>query len=157
MSLFSKTLSVPYHPDQAFELVSDIARYPDFIKWITAMRVREFQQDGLQIRCIGDAAVGFKGFSERFSTAVVADAYLQTVTASLISGPFSKLHAQWRIAPLTEGGCDVRLEIDYAFKNMLIDMLASANHSLAVDKVLDAFLTEAKRRYGGPIVSGENG
>lgn len=154
MSLFSKTLSVPYRPDQAFELVSDIARYPDFIKWITAMRVRELHQDGAQTRCIGDAAVGFKGFSERFSTAVVADAYLQTVTASLISGPFSKLHAQWRITPLTEGGCDVRLEIDYAFKNMLIDMLASANHSLAVDKVLDAFLTEAKRRYGSSTIGG---
>lgn len=152
MSLFSKTLSVPYRPDQAFELVSDIARYPDFIKWITAMRVRELQQDGVQTRCIGDAAVGFKGFSERFSTAVVADEHLQTVTASLISGPFSKLHAQWRITPRAEGGCDVTLEIDYAFKNMLIDMLASANHSLAVDKVLEAFLREAKRRYGGPVL-----
>ena len=116
------------------------------------MRVRELQQDGVQTRCIGDAAVGFKGFSERFSTAVVADEHLQTVTASLISGPFSKLHAQWRITPRVEGGCDVTLEIDYAFKNMLIDMLASANHSLAVDKVLDAFLSEAKRRYGGPTI-----
>ena len=41
MARFSKSVRLPYTPEQCFDLVSDIRRYPDFIKWITAMRVTE--------------------------------------------------------------------------------------------------------------------
>ena len=39
MARFSKSISVPYGAAECFQLVSDIAKYPDFIRWITAMRV----------------------------------------------------------------------------------------------------------------------
>lgn len=101
-----------------------------------------------RLACIGDAAVGFRGFFERFSTRVMADANDYTVTASLIKGPFRRLEAAWRIAPLERGGCDISLEIDYEFRNPLVAMLAAANQNLAVDRILDAFLLEAKARFG---------
>ncbi|HBT37666.1 MAG TPA: hypothetical protein DEB52_17180, partial [Hyphomonas sp.] len=83
MPHFSKSVRVPYSGEQAFELVSDIAAYPNFIKWITAMRVSEMtaRQDG-SFTCIGEAAVGFKGFVERFTTRVVADPNAGNVVAS---------------------------------------------------------------------------
>lgn len=149
MPRFSKSVRVPYTTAQAFDLVSDIGRYPDFIKWITAMRVSDVRLDEAgATHCQGDAVVGFKGFVERFSTGVIADPVAGTVIASLIKGPFRALRAQWTITPVERGGADIALEIKYEFRNVLIAMLAAANHDLAVDRIMSAFLAEATKRFG---------
>ena len=149
MPRFSKSVRVPYSTTQAFDLVSDVARYPEFIKWITALRVSDHRIDETGIRhCRGDAVVGFKGFVERFSTTVSADVNEGAVIASLIKGPFRHLKAEWTIQPLERGGCDIALQINYEFRNVLIAMLAAANHDIAVDRIMSAFLLEAEKRYG---------
>lgn len=148
MPRFAKSIRVPYRPDDAFALVSDIARYPDFIKWITAMRVSETRETGEGVsESLGEAVVGFKGFVERFTTRVVADAKARRVTASLVRGPFRRLKAEWQITPLESGGSDIGLEIDYEFRNPVVGFLAAANHDLATSRILNAFLLEAQRRY----------
>jgi coenzyme Q-binding protein COQ10 len=154
MPRFSKSIRVPYGPAQCFLLVSDIARYPDFIRWINAMRVsglREIQPGVTE--CQGEAVVGFKGFVERFTTQVVADEPAARVTASLVRGPFRKLFAEWRICETVGGATDISLEIDYEFRNPVIAFLAAANHDLATDRILNAFLLEAKKRFGVPNAS----
>jgi coenzyme Q-binding protein COQ10 len=150
MAHFSKSVRLPYTPEQAFDLVSDITRYPDFIKWITAMRVSDVQAlDEGRSSSLGEAVIGFKGFTERFSTRVLKDPAAGSVVASLVKGPFRRLRAEWKITPV-ERGADVRLDIDYDFKNPFIGMLAAANHDIAVDRILNAFLAEGRRRYSGP-------
>lgn len=149
MPHFSKSIRVPYTGQQAFDLVSDIRAYPEFIKWITAIRVSdEVREDDGSFTCVGDVVVGFKGFVERFSTRVAGDAPDGTVTATLVKGPFRKLKAVWRIRSVDHRGTDITLDIDYDFKNPFIGLLAAANHDLAVGKILSAFLNEAARRYG---------
>jgi coenzyme Q-binding protein COQ10 len=148
MPRFTKSIRVPYRPADCFPLVSDIAAYPQFIKWITAMRVSGLREIGPGVtECQGEAVVGFKGFTERFTTQVVADEAAQRVTASLVRGPFRKLFAEWRIFETVGGGADISLEIDYEFRNPVIGFLAAANHDLAVSRILEAFLTEARRRF----------
>ncbi len=156
MPRFTKSVRVPYRPEEAFSLVSGIAQYPDFIKWITALRVSDLRETAPgRLECTGDVVVGFKGFIERFSTRVVADSPAQTVSATLIKGPFRRLHAIWTIAARERTGCDITLDIDYEFRNPLVAMLAAANHGLAVERILGAFLAEAQRRFGqaAPIPS----
>ena len=149
MPRFSQSIRVPYRPADCFQLVSDIARYPQFIKWITAMRVTGLRDIGPGVtECQGEAVVGFKGFTERFTTQVVADEAAARVTASLVRGPFRKLFAEWRIFETVGGGADISLEIDYEFRNPVIGFLAAANHDLAVDRILNAFLVEAQARFG---------
>lgn len=131
--------------------MSDIAKYPDFIRWITAMRVtgtKELQPGVTE--CQGEAVVGFKGFVERFTTQVVADEPAARVTASLVRGPFRKLFAEWRIFESVAGASDISLEIDYEFRNPVIGFLAAANHDLATDRILNAFLLEARKRFSAP-------
>lgn len=152
MPRFSKSVRVPYKPADCFALVSDIARYPEFIKWITALRVSDEREIGPGVtECQGETVVGFKGFVERFTTLVVADEPTARVTASLVRGPFRKLFAEWRITESVHGASDISLEINYEFRNPVIGFLASANHDLAVDRILRAFLAEAQRRYSPPI------
>ena len=150
MAHFTKSVRLPYTPEQCFDLVSDIRRYPDFIRWITAMRVsEETELEAGKSSCLGEAVIGFKGFTERFSTRVTKDPAAGQVVASLVKGPFRRLRAEWRIVP-QERSADVRLDIDYDFKNPFIRMLAAANHDTAVNRILNAFLEEGRRRYSGP-------
>jgi coenzyme Q-binding protein COQ10 len=137
MPRFSQSIRVPYQPADCFQLVSDIARYPQFIKWITAMRVTGQRDIGPGVtECQGEAVVGFKGFTERFTTQVVADEAA------------ARVFAEWRIFETVGGGADISLEIDYEFRNPVIGFLAAANHDLAVDRILNAFLVEAQARFG---------
>lgn len=96
--------------------------------------------------CLGEASVGFRGFSERFATTVRADHAEKTVEANLVRGPFKHLRNTWRFSQ-TSTGTTIDFEIDYEFSNFILRMLAKNNFQLAVDKIMDAFLTEADRRY----------
>lgn len=138
---------MPYTPDQLFELVSDISRYPDFIKWIKALRVSAPKQDGALHSSIGEAVVGFKGFTESFSTSVETHSEHKTVSVKLVRGPFRKLENDWQFVSNGKGGAIIDFKIDYEFSNFVLRALASANRDVAIELIMAAFLDEAKRRY----------
>ncbi len=143
-----QALNVPYTPEQLFELVSDISRYPEFIKWIKALRVSGPKTEGPLHTCVGEAVVGFKGFTESFSTSVAAHSEDKTVAVKLVRGPFRKLENNWCFAADGAGGTIIDFTIDYEFSNLILRTLANANKDIAIDRIMGAFLAEAKRRYG---------
>jgi len=148
MPRYTTSPVLPYAADDLFELVADIRRYPDFIKWIRSMAVSGERTDAAGIRhALGDARIGFRGFSERFATAVTADPAARIVHASLVRGPFRTLENRWTFIPLDTGETRIDFEIDYAFSNPILAMLARANFGLAVSRIMAAFTEEAARRY----------
>ena len=147
MAHYEKTVRLPHEASNLFELVSDIRHYPEFVRWIRSMRVSdEHQVDGAW-HGLGEAQVGFRGFSERFATRVVADPKLMTIRANLVRGPFRYLDNYWTFHPLGSGETRVEFRIDYEFRNLVLKMLARNNIELAVRKIMDAFIAEADRRY----------
>lgn len=149
MARYNTSITVRHSPDNMFELVSDIARYPDFIRWIKTMQVSDEREDGGVAHCVGDARVGFRGFSERFATTVRADKTKRKVEAKLLRGPFKRLHNTWTFSDAGDGQTRINFDIDYEFNNFVLQMLARSNLKLAVDKIMGAFLAEADRRYAG--------
>jgi len=135
-------------PDNLHALVSDIERYPEFIRWIKALRVSNIREDGPITTKLGEVAIGFKGFSERFSTNVSADANLKTVTATLVRGPFRRLKNVWRFSQLADGKTRVEFHLDYEFSNPILAMLARTNTKKAVSRIMQSFIEEADKRHG---------
>ncbi|GGB59463.1 MULTISPECIES: type II toxin-antitoxin system RatA family toxin [Henriciella] len=148
MPSLSKQISIPYAPEQIFDLVSDVARYPEFIKWIRDMKVSGLREEQGIRYFRGEASVGFKGFSERFSTDVAADPEKHTIDVSLVRGPFRRLKNRWALGKASDGTTLVDFFIDYEFRNPVLSLLARANTDLAVSKIMTAFRQEADRRYG---------
>ena len=147
MPRFRQSQTVPYASQDVFALVADIESYPAFIKWITALRASNQVEEGGVRTCLGEAVIGFKGFTDRFATNVIANPHKMSVTANLVRGPFKRLDAVWQIAPIISGGCECTLSIDYEFSNPIIAMLAAANQDRAAGRILAAFMDEAARRY----------
>jgi coenzyme Q-binding protein COQ10 len=149
----SEQILVGHDADQLYELVRDIRTYPDFIKWVQKMQVFNETEDGDLYRCVGEVEVTFKGFDETFSTHVRANRASRRIDVELDRGPFRHLRNRWQFDPRGEQRTRVHFFIDYEFSNPVLSLLARTNMRRAVDRIMQAFRSEADRRYGPAIRS----
>lgn len=139
---------LPYTPDQLFTLVGDVARYPEFVPWITSMRTWNARDLGEGSSSLdAEAGVGFSFLKERFATRVRRDAGERLIDVSLLSGPFRKLTNRWRFLE-DEAGTRIEFDIDFQFKSRLLEGLLSANFHHAVERLMGCFEDRAKALYG---------
>jgi coenzyme Q-binding protein COQ10 len=58
---------LPYQPAQLFALVGDVERYPEFVPWVTRLRIWNRRPDGEGVTLLdAEAEVGFSLIHERF-------------------------------------------------------------------------------------------
>jgi coenzyme Q-binding protein COQ10 len=146
----TETKVLPYQPDQLFDLVGDVMRYPEFVPWVSAMRTWNAGQPAPGVTQLdAEAEVRFAIVRERFATRVRKDANERQIDVDLLYGPFRSLHNQWRFAP-HPCGTEVRFLIEFAFKSRLLEKLLAANARLASNKIMACFEAEAKRLYAQP-------
>lgn len=146
MTIHRQTLDLPYRPEDLFDLVADVGRYPDFIQWIQSLKILSEQDDEKGARCRAEVIVGFKAFRETFVTDVEARRGDLAIEVKLVRGPFRKLSNTWSFTP-KDGGTRVEFAIAFEFRNFMLQALADANKSYAVRRIIEAFVAEADRRY----------
>ena len=149
MAVHRVTRILPYTPDQLLDLVADVRAYPEFVPWVTSMRVWNEREEGPDVTLLdAEAGVGFAVLREKFSTWVRRDANRNVVEVGLIRGPFKHLKNRWEFHPHPDGA---RLEfmIDFAFKSRMLDMMLSANFDRAVNALIRCFEARARALYGG--------
>jgi coenzyme Q-binding protein COQ10 len=148
MAVHRLTRILPYKPHQLAELVADVRAYPEFVPWVTAMRVwnPRTESDGVEL-IDAEAQVGFSFLKERFSTWVRHNRNAPSVEVGLLRGPFRHLRNRWEFHPHPDG---TRLEfmIDFAFKSRLLDAMLHANFDRAVEKLIGCFEARAQKLYG---------
>jgi coenzyme Q-binding protein COQ10 len=142
------TRVLTYRPDQLFDLVGDVERYPDFIKWLTSLQVSNRRQvsDGV-VDLDAEAKVKFSIINERFSTRVRLDRPALAIDVSLLSGPLRRLENHWRFRPHPKGA-ELAFEIDFEFGSRLLQGLLAANLDKAVKLLVASFERRAKALYG---------
>ena len=139
---------LPYAPEELFELVGDVERYPEFVPWITAMRAEPPREvaPGIDERA-AEAGVGFAFLTERFSTSVRRDRPALLIEVGLIRGPFKRLSNRWGFVAEGEG-TRVVFDIDFAFRRRMLDLLLQANFDRAVGALINCFEARARALYG---------
>ena len=141
---------LPYTPDQLFQLVGDVARYPEFVPWVTSLTATAPRAEGEGVEALdAEASVGFSFLTERFSTSVRRDAPARAIDVGLIRGPFRRLNNRWRFEEHPRG-TRVVFDIDFQFKTRLLDLVLAANFDRAVDKLISCFEGRAAALYGRP-------
>ncbi|MGI4733190.1 MAG: type II toxin-antitoxin system RatA family toxin [Janthinobacterium lividum] len=138
-----ETRRLPYTPEQMFDLVADVARYPQFLPWVTAARIRS---DG-ETEMVADMIVGFKGLRESF-TSQVAKARPEHIHVDYIDGPLKFLRNDWRFASDEGGGCRIDFSVEFAFKNRLFERIAGQVFGTALRRMIGAFEDRAAKLYG---------
>ena len=134
---------LPFSAEQMFGLVTDVARYPEFLPWVVAMRVRS----ETATETVADMIVGFKGLRESFTSRVVKQPPSR-VEVDYLDGPLKHLNNVWRFADLPGGGCRVDFVVDFAFRNRMFEALAGQVFDKALRRMIAAFEDRARALYG---------
>lgn len=150
MPTHSETRRLPYSPEQMYELVADVARYPQFIPWISASRVRSVTTEGDHAVMLADLVIGFKMFRERFLSRVTLWEESRKIDTEYVDGPFKHMISTWQFAPAPDGqgGCEVHFAVDFEFRNRLLQGAAGLFFHEAMQRIVRAFETRAAALYG---------
>ncbi len=143
----SLTRRLPYTPQQLFELVGDVERYPQFVPWITTLTTWNRREAGEGVTTFdAQAHVRFAIIHERFITRVTLNAAALAVDVALISGPFTRLENHWRFAADGEG-TSLSFEIDFEFGSRRLERILAANSAYAVARLVGCFEDRAAALY----------
>ncbi len=133
---------VPYHPEQLFELVADVARYPEFLPWCVAARVRS----RTATEVLADLTIGFGPFRESFTSRVTLERP-HRIKVRYEKGPFRYLNNQWDFIPHA-AGTEVSFFVDFEFRSRILQAAIGVVFNEAVRRMVNAFHKRARQIYG---------
>ena len=138
---------VPHLPERMFDLVNDLADYPRFLPNVSGMEIK--RDDGSR----GDVVfarmtIQFGPVTQAYTSRVEASRSERTITAKAVDGPFSYLDSKWTFEPEGEG-TRIRFDVDFKISNPLVAAVAEPAFANKQEQIMDAFVDEANRRYGG--------
>ncbi|WP_421988963.1 type II toxin-antitoxin system RatA family toxin [Roseococcus sp.] len=134
-------------PDQIFQIVADVHRYPEFLPWCVGARVLTRDETKLT----ADLTIGFKMFRETFRSEVTLERP-EKVEVKYLDGPFRYLNNTWRLTPVP-GGTEVHFFVDFEFRSKLLQAVIGTVFNEAVRMMVRAFERRAMALYGRHPVS----
>ena len=143
MPRHTETRTLPYTPEQMFDLVADVKSYQQFLPWVAATRIRSNSETDM----VADLVVGFRSIKETF-TSKVHKSRPHEIEIDYVEGPLKYLHNSWKFAPDGAGGTRIHFCVDFAFKNRIFEALAGQMFDRALRRMIGAFETRAHELYG---------
>ena len=142
MPHYSEKTFLPYARNELFDLVADVAKYPEYLPWCVGARILKRREEGFD----ADLIIGFSMFRETFTSRVVLNPHTR-IDVSYIKGPLKHLHNQW-VFHDTNGGTMVEFEVDFAFKSSILEKMIGHLFEEATHKMVQAF----EKRAGEKLV-----
>jgi ribosome-associated toxin RatA of RatAB toxin-antitoxin module len=137
-----------------FDLVTDVASYPQFLPWCDQAQVLESVGTVESAQVTAQIGISFSGVRQSFTTlnthSLDAQAGRQ-VQMKLVQGPFSKLDGIWAFTPLgpaEQNSCRVELRLNYGFDNPALAALVGPVFDKIASSLVDAFVKRAEQVYG---------
>ncbi len=151
MTRHTENRDLPYSVGQMYALVADVESYPEFLPWTTGARVRGRKQTPQGEEMLADLVVSFKVFRERYTSRVLLtppnDHGIAKVDVTAIDGPFEKLVTLYTFTPRGEGACTMGLDVEFRFRNRILQRAAGMAFELALRQVTKAFESRAAQIY----------
>ncbi len=142
MPTHAEKRTLPFTPEQMFDLVAAVDRYPEFLPWCIGARVTRRSDKVVE----ADMIIGFRMIRERFSSRVELDRP-RRIDVSYLQGPFKYLNNHWLFLRNEDGSCTIDFFVDFEFHNPLLNKLISALFNEAVQRMVSAFEARAHAMY----------
>ena len=147
MRELNRNALVPYTPEQMFALVDDIARYPEFLPWLSAAEELR-RADCERIGRLTIARAGLHGQFTTRNTVVPPD----RLEMRLVDGPFKVLEGNWTFDAVRDDrgavrGTRIALQMRFEFKSRTTEILLGGMFESSCDKLVDAFTQRARAIY----------
>jgi len=149
MPTHSETRPLPWTAQQMYDLVADVERYPEFLPWNSAARIRARRpgEGGSEV-LEADLVISFKVFRERFGSRVVLWPEAMKIDTEYLDGPFKFMRSNWAFRDRPEGGSDVAFFVDFEFRNPILQRIIGVVFGEAMARIVRAFEKRAADLYG---------
>ena len=134
---------LPYSPEQLFDLAADVERYPEFLRWWIAARVRERQAEVYYT----DQVLGLGPIRVRFGSKT-ALRRPERIDVTSDQPPFRQFTLSWTFERLPDAVCRVGLAVDLEFHSGLFQSIVERILSATIADIIAAFEVRAHQLYG---------
>lgn len=135
-----KTALLLHSAETMFELVADIARYPEFLPGCSGAEVLKVTDTGVVARLDLSKA----GVTQSFITRNVNQSS-SSIRLTLEDGPFDHLSGEWRFDALSDDACRVSLDLTFQLRSGLLKMAASRLFESVANDMVDAMVKRANQ------------
>jgi len=143
MKKVSRTALLPYSALQMYNLVNDVAAYPEFLPWCGAAEV----VSEVDREMVAKVTIAKAGLSQTFET----KNYLtpgEKIEMHLLEGPFKHLEGEWLFKPLDENACKIQFEVAFEVNNGVLNIAIGTMFEHISSTLVDSFCERAKVIYG---------
>jgi ribosome-associated toxin RatA of RatAB toxin-antitoxin module len=143
MALTEKSVLVEYPATQMYDLVADVARYPEFLPWCGASEILSREGDVVHAAI----QIDYHGIRQRFSTRNTLTPG-ELIRMALIDGPFRELDGSWRFTALGANACKIEFRLHYEFSSRLLEKLVGPVFHYIANSFVEAFVRRAAQLHG---------
>ncbi len=144
MAIVEKSALVPYSAQTMFDIVHDVAMYPEFLPWCRSSRV----ESSSDTEICGTIEVSKAGVTQSFTTCNQLNPP-EHMTIKLKQGPFKKLEGAWEFKVLKEDACKVSLMLEFHFSSGLMDRAFGVVFEKIANTLVDSFCQRAQELHRG--------
>lgn len=144
----SETRVLPYSAQEMYDLVADVGRYPEFLPWTAAARIRSLEDRGDHQEMLADLVISFKLFRETFGSRVRLYPEAKRIETEYIDGPFRHMQSVWTFRAVAASASEVSFSTDFEFRSRLLQHAAGVFFHQAMTQVVRAFERRARALYG---------
>ena len=135
-----KTALLMHSAQTMFDLVADIARYPQFLPGCSGAEILE-TTDSCVVARLDLSKAGVKQSFVTRNTNVAPF----SIRLALEDGPFDALGGEWRFDALSEDACRVSLDLTFQLRSGLLKMAASRLFESVANDMVDAMVKRANQ------------
>ncbi|MDM8335227.1 type II toxin-antitoxin system RatA family toxin [Wolbachia pipientis] len=126
-------------PNEVFQVVIDVEKYPDFVPWCKAVYIKE----KIDSQMVVDLLAAFHGIKGRYTSEVTFLSPSETnegwIKAVSSNGIFKHLYSEWKFISIGESETMVEFCIEFEFKSSSFSTLLNSVYKYTQSKVIAAF------------------
>ena len=130
-------------PEQVFDLVAAVERYPEFLPWCVDARIRRREENLI----VADLMIGYRVFRERFTSTVILDRP-DRIDVTYSEGSFRYLNNHWNFIPEGPDSCTIDFYVDFEFRSRVLQLMMDRVFGEAVKVMVRAFERRADELFG---------
>ncbi|USD65826.1 SRPBCC family protein [Vibrio sp. SCSIO 43136] len=142
MPQVTRSALVPFSAEQMFNLVNDVASYPQFLPGCSGSQIHESSDSAM----VASVDVSKAGISKTFTTSNQLEVG-RKILMNLVDGPFKQLQGGWEFIPLDDSACKVELKLEFEFTSKLVEMAFGKVFNELTSNMVNAFTQRAKQVY----------
>ena len=133
---------MPYSAQIMFEIVNNVAAYPEFLPWCAETRILTQSKSSMEASILMKKA----GLNHWFTTKNTIDKN-KSIKIALLNGPFKQLDGEWKFIEFEPSASKIELDLSFEFSHGLGATLIAPIFTQIANTLVDSFCKRAQNLY----------